>query len=288
MRWIFISMLFVILCFSCKETDKDLIIKLVNEWEGKEILIPSQTLFISYGDSLIPKDRSHKDYTVITYVDSIGCISCKLQLNKWKEFMYELDSIAKNNISYLFIFHPKKRDNKELIDLLKRTHFIYPVCIDESDSINKLNHFPSDIMFQTFLVNNDNKVIAIGNPIHNPKIKELYKNIISVNDIFYEEQETTVIFDNYLDMGTFDWKKEQMTESVLQNSGRNLLVVEGVSTSCGCITVEFSKEPVQPGENLTLIVKYKAENSGYFNKTVAVYCNTKDSPIQLKIVGNAK
>ena len=281
-------MLFVILCFSCKETDKDLIIKLVNEWEGKEILIPSQTLFISYGDSLIPKDRSHKDYTVITYVDSIGCISCKLQLNKWKEFMYELDSIAKNNISYLFIFHPKKRDNKELIDLLKRTHFIYPVCIDESDSINKLNHFPSDIMFQTFLLNNDNKVIAIGNPIHNPKIKELYKNIISGNDIFDEEQETTVIFDNYLDMGTFDWKKEQMTESVLQNSGRNLLVVEGVSTSCGCITVEFSKEPVQPGENLTLIVKYKAENSGYFNKTVAVYCNTKDSPIQLKIVGNAK
>lgn len=281
-------MLFVILCFSCKETDKDLIIKLVNEWEGKEILIPSQTLFISYGDSLIPKDRSHKDYTVITYVDSIGCISCKLQLNKWKEFMYELDSIAKNNISYLFIFHPKKRDNKELIDLLKRTHFIYPVCIDESDSINKLNHFPSDIMFQTFLVNNDNKVIAIGNPIHNPKIKELYKNIISGNDVFDEEQETTVIFDNYLDMGTFDWKKEQMTESVLQNSGRNLLVVEGVSTSCGCITVEFSKEPVQPGENLTLIVKYKAENSGYFNKTVAVYCNTKDSPIQLKIVGNAK
>ena len=281
-------MLFVILCFSCKETDKDLIIKLVNEWEGKEILIPSQTLFISYGDSLIPKDRSHKDYTVITYVDSIGCISCKLQLNKWKEFMYELDSIAKNNISYLFIFHPKKRDNKELIDLLKRTHFIYPVCIDESDSINKLNHFPSDIMFQTFLVNNDNKVIAIGNPIHNPKIKELYKNIISGNDIFDEEQETTVIFDNYLDMGTFDWKKEQMTESVLQNSGRNLLVVEGVSTSCGCITVEFSKEPVQPGENLTLIVKYNAENSGYFNKTVAVYCNTKDSPIQLKIVGNAK
>ena len=281
-------MLFVILCFSCKETDKDLIIKLVNEWEGKEILIPSQTLFISYGDSLIPKDRSHKDYTVITYVDSIGCISCKLQLNKWKEFMYELDSIAKNNISYLFIFHPKKRDNKELIDLLKRTHFIYPVCIDESDSINKLNHFPSDIMFQTFLVNNDNKVIAIGNPIHNPKIKELYKNIISGNDIFDEEQETNVIFDNYLDMGTFDWKKEQMTESVLQNSGRNLLVVEGVSTSCGCITVEFSKEPVQPGENLTLIVKYKAENSGYFNKTVAVYCNTKDSPIQLKIVGNAK
>lgn len=281
-------MLFVILCFSCKETDKDLIIKLVNEWEGKKILIPSQTLFISYGDSLIPKDRSHKDYTVITYVDSIGCISCKLQLNKWKEFMYELDSIAKNNISYLFIFHPKKRDNKELIDLLKRTHFIYPVCIDESDSINKLNHFPSDIMFQTFLVNNDNKVIAIGNPIHNPKIKELYKNIISGNDIFDEEQETTVIFDNYLDMGTFDWKKEQMTESVLQNSGRNLLVVEGVSTSCGCITVEFSKEPVQPGENLTLIVKYKAENSGYFNKTVAVYCNTKDSPIQLKIVGNAK
>lgn len=62
--------------------------------------------------------------------------------------------------------------------ILKRDHFTYPVCMDVNDSMNKLNHFPPDNMFQTFLLDKDNKVIAIGNPVYNSKVKELYMNII--------------------------------------------------------------------------------------------------------------
>ena len=29
--------------------------------------------------------------------------------------------------------------------MLARYNFIYPVCIDENDSLNKLNHFPSNL-----------------------------------------------------------------------------------------------------------------------------------------------
>lgn len=32
--------------------------------------------------------------------------------------------------------------------------------------------------FQTFLLDRNNRVIAIGNPIYNPKVKELYLKII--------------------------------------------------------------------------------------------------------------
>lgn len=293
MRWMFISLLLVVLCISCKKSDKDLIIKLVDEWTDKKILIPSQASFISYGDSLMQKDSvRYKDYTVVTYIDSIGCISCKLQLDKWKEFMHNLNSIAKDNISYLFIFHPKKRDNKELIDLLKRTHFIYPVCIDENDSFNKLNHFPSDIMFQTFLTNKDNRVIAIGNPIHNTKIKELYLNIISGESPTLPAKknlQTSMTFDKaFKDMGTFNWEQEQLVEFKLTNTGDELLVIDDISTSCGCTTVDYSKEPVQIGKSLILKVKYRADHPEHFSKTITLYCNAKDAPFQLKISGNAK
>ena len=37
--------------------------------------------------------------------------------------------------------------------------------------------------FQTFLLNKNNKVMAIGNPILNPKIKELYMKIIQGEEI---------------------------------------------------------------------------------------------------------
>ena len=293
MKRVFISFLLVVLCISCRNSDKDSIIRLVDEWKDKKILIPSHISLISYGDNLMQKDSiCYKDYTVITYVDSLGCISCKLQLDKWKDFMQDIDSIAKDKISYLFIFHPKKRDNKELIDLLQRTHFIYPVCIDENDSFNKLNHFPSNMMVQTFLLDKENKVIAIGNPIYNPKIKELYLNVLA-------GEKNTLISENKLqtdarleqkstDFGTFDWKQEQSVEFVVINTGNEYLMIDEVTASCGCTKIEYSKEPVPPNKILTLKVKYQAVHPEHFSKTITVYCNAKDSPFNLKISGNAK
>ncbi|WP_417008631.1 DUF1573 domain-containing protein [Bacteroides congonensis] len=293
MKLMFAGLLLVALCISCKNSNKDSITRLVNEWKDKKILIPSHFSLISYGDSLMREDSiSRKDYTIVTYVDSLGCISCKLQLDKWKDFIHELDSIAKDKTSYLFVFHPKKRDNKELIDLLQRARFMYPVFIDSNDSFNKLNHFSNDIMFQTFLIDKENTIIAIGNPIHNPKIKELYMNIIfGKQETFGAEERkyTKIMIDKkYMDLGTFDWKKQKSCEFILSNIGQELLVVDNVITSCGCTTVEYSKVPVQPEKSLILKVKYVAEHPEYFNKTVTVYCNEKHSPIQLKISGNAE
>ena len=42
-----------------------------------------------------------------------------------------------------FYFYPKNKS--DLYTLLARYNFIYPVCIDENDSLNKLNHFPSNL-----------------------------------------------------------------------------------------------------------------------------------------------
>ena len=65
-------------------------------------------------------------------------------------------------------------------------------------------------------------------------------------------------------------------------------MIQDITTSCGCTKVEYSKEPVRPGSKLELKVIYEAEQSERFNKTVTVYCNSKNSPIHLKVKGNAK
>lgn len=57
-------------------------------------------------------------------------------------------------------------------------------------------------------------------------------------------------------------------------------------TSCGCVSVTYNKEPVRSDGILDLNVVYKAENQGYFDKTLTVYCNAKSSPIELKLTGN--
>ena len=200
-----------------------------------------------------------------------------------------MDSITDGSVKFLFFFFPK--DGTEIFQILRIDKFETPICIDNEDALNKLNRFPQDERFQTLLLNESNRVLAMGNPIHNPKVKDLYLKIIQGKDTDMEPAKpmTTVsINQNSADMGTFDWQQEQTATFTLTNTGDKLLAIEMIDTSCGCITVDYKQEPVHPGDSVTLHVTYKAEQPEYFSKTVTVYCNAEGAPIRLTVSGNAK
>ena len=177
----------------------------------------------------------------------------------------------------------------ELRLLTRRYAFKYPVCSDEKDELNSLNHFPSDMTFQTFLIDKNNKVVAMGNPIHAPRVKELYLDIVMGNKTAESKGlNTQVKLDrSTVDYGTFPYTEKQERNFVLTNMGNQLLVIQDVVTSCGCTKVEYNKEPVRPGGTLELKVVYEAEQAEHFNKTIMVYCNTDSSPLRLTVKGNA-
>ena len=89
--------------------------------------------------------------------------------------------------------------------------FSYPVCLDIKGSFDKINKIPSNLAFQTFLLDNRNKVIAIGNPIHNPNVRTLYLNLI-LSDSICESRDliqTKISLPETIDMGVFDWSEEK-------------------------------------------------------------------------------
>ena len=177
MRYLCLLLCVFALFSSCKESEKDKIARLVEEWEGKEILFPAHSFFTIQGKDTVDFSLADADYKVVTYIDSVGCTSCKLQLLRWKLFMQEVDSTLNRPVPFVFYFHPK--DMKELRYITRRDAFVYPVCFDEKDDFNRLNHFPDEMTFQTFLLDKDNRVAAIGNPVHNPKVKELYLKVLT-------------------------------------------------------------------------------------------------------------
>lgn len=71
------------------------------------------------------------------------------------------------------LFLPVRWQERNTVSI-EKDNFDKPICMDQSDRLNELNHFPADGRFQTFLLDKDNKVVVIGNPIHNPNIRELY------------------------------------------------------------------------------------------------------------------
>jgi hypothetical protein len=100
-----------------------------------------------------------------------------MQLPKWKELIAYTDSVTDGRVPFLFFFHPK--DRKEMYYLLETDRFDRPVCIDTEDELNRLNRFPPDMTFQTFLLDKENKVSVIGNPVSNLSVKELYLKQLS-------------------------------------------------------------------------------------------------------------
>ena len=284
----FLGLCVCLLMVSCSESEKERLSRLVQEWEGKEILFPAHSTFTIQGKDTVDFDFKGAAYTIVTYIDSVGCTSCKLQLHRWKELVKEVDSLTNGDVPFLFYFHPK--DIKELRYLTRRDAFTYPVCFDEKDDFNRLNRFPSEMMFQTFLLDKENRVIALGNPIQNPKVKELYLNLIKgMGESTSKERVTTVsINSTVIDFGSFPKEEKQERSFILTNTGKGLLVIQDIVTSCGCTKVEYSKEPVRPGETLEVKVIYEAEQAEHFNKTVTVYCNAENSPLRLAVKGAAK
>lgn len=288
MKYIYMTLLFVLCLFSCKENNRKEAEMILKEWTDKEVVFPTKIAFSIQGRSTTDFSIQDSEYKVVAYVDSSGCTSCKLHLSQWKEFIHYTDSTY-NNTQFLFFFFPKNA--RDIYHTLLADKFTYPICIDTLDSFNKLNHFPSDVRFQTFLLDKDNKVVAIGNPVHNPKIKEIYLNIISGGTMVHKEKQVrTEVTANEmaLDLGEFGWNERQEATFALKNAGKNLLVVEDIITSCGCTSVEYSKEPVPPGKSLDIKVIYKADHPEHFSKTITVYCNAAASPLQFKVTGEAK
>lgn len=288
MKYLYVLLAFSFL-FSCKDENKKHAESVLREWMNKEIVFPNKMYFSIQGKENVDFRIKDTEYKIVAYVDSAGCTSCKLHLSKWKELIHYVDSIQSERVQFLFFFFPK--NGRDIYHTMRMDKFTYPVCVDTLDSFNKLNHFPDDVRFQTFLLNKENKVVAVGNPIHNPNIRDLFLNIISGGTSLPDEKrpQTEVKIEALsMDLGMFDWKKEQKCIFTVENTGKELLVIDDVNTSCGCITVEYSREPVQSGKTIDITVVYKAEYPEHFNKTITVYCNSPVSPLQLKIKGDAK
>ncbi len=265
-----------ILMISCQKTTRREAIQVVKEWQNKKIL------FTKESESFIISGTS--SYKILVYIDSIGCSSCKLQLNKWKEFINEITPKPK------FLFCINNNDKKEINFIRKRYQFFSPIYQDIHDSLNKLNHFPQDARFHTFLLDSNNQIKAIGNPIHNPQIKELYLKIIAGDSIQRKKIPLTTIDYNITiyNLGDFFINESKKATFSIRNKGTQPLLIKDIITSCGCTIPIYDKQPIEPGNISNIIIEIKMQEEGYFEKTILVYTNTPDSPLLFKIKGNIK
>ncbi|NBJ09112.1 DUF1573 domain-containing protein [Alistipes sp. Z76] len=131
--------------------------------------------------------------------------------------------------------------------LLRNNLFNYPVAIDSAQYFKKHNKLSCNSSVHTFLVDNENKILAIGNPVINPKIQTLYRNIISENNDIDLHQ-------NYLcrrpirSLGLVHHKEVKKQSFCLVNRDTTCYTIQKIIPSCSCTTAWSYDSKIHPGK----------------------------------------
>lgn len=100
-----LSVIGLIVC-SCAH-HPDPFTKIVSEWQGREFLLPESMVDFLTDNAI---DLSETDFTILTFVDSAGCVGCQMRLPLWNEFLLSLDSLASNvNFNALLVTSANSR-----------------------------------------------------------------------------------------------------------------------------------------------------------------------------------
>jgi hypothetical protein len=97
----------------------------------------------------------------------------------------------------------------------------------------------------------------------------------------------SIVFEKTVhDYGTIAQGADGNCEFKFTNKGKTPLILSNVRASCGCTVPEWPKEPIEPGKEGVIKVKYNTNSPGSFNKSITVNSNAVNATVMLKIKGN--
>ena len=173
MKKIFIIIIGYCCVFGCKQPNHQ-IKEHLEGFIGTEITIPENLLLFNDTNHHIKKEAKYK---VISYIDSLSCTSCHLNLSI-KVWTTLLKNFGDKDFSLFVIVQTQDIEGfRMLLDSYKQD---IPFFVDYYGDFKNSNNFPSEEIFHTFLLRDDTVILA-GAPSDKSKLFELYKREISKN-----------------------------------------------------------------------------------------------------------
>ena len=280
-RYTIIAVL-TVLGWSCGSRERSAAVALMKEYVGSEVRFPEGLVYMVKGDTVVynPGDA---DYTIVTWIDSAGCTPCRMKLSLWDRVINELKSAGDAEVRFIMILQSSRTD--ELTYALMRDNFRNAVTFDNENKFGSMNSLPKAENCHTLLLDGDNRIVAMGNPAINPKIRKLYREIISggadetdINkDITGERTYATGVLE----------KGEQVSKMfILSHTGSTTLTIEEMVGSCDCITGESAKSELGAGERIEISVSMEADSTaGVFERYVDVSFKERETPVRLMLHG---
>lgn len=142
--------------------------KIVKELTDKELVFTNNLLANTLNDDTSFQYVSQLKVPKIVTIVNYDCGPCRESIKKWKEYL------SGKNITFLLIVRGGDEEFYNSIRSKESSSFRY-IYYDRDNVFELTNKIPQDTRLRTFLINSENKIRIIGNPLFNKAIEKLYE-----------------------------------------------------------------------------------------------------------------
>ena len=156
---------------SCGFSTTDRVLRKMSE---AQFILPEGCLSVDGGHvSIYSPDSIAKAKFVIFYGPE-ECGSCRIDRLEGRDTLYRLAE-TRRNFDVQVIFSPSQEQVQEIMELLRRKAFKWPVLVDVQGTFMELNDFvPDDNRFHYFLTDVDGSPVFVGNPLYSNSLWNLF------------------------------------------------------------------------------------------------------------------
>ncbi len=155
--------------------------KEIKAFTGQEIRLPQKGEYFLGGKDTTSKIVDELKGKIVVYSDATECSTCEISnLYKWSEII-DIQKWTRDKVGVVFVMTPKAIDVAEIRRAIINNRQVEAnIILDSFAEMPELNpYLPTKSRFKTFLLDQNNKVVLVGNPLGNEKMWELYKKEIA-------------------------------------------------------------------------------------------------------------
>lgn len=133
------------------------------------------------GVNVISKEIVKSKLKMVVYVDTTECSPCTLdKMFLWNDLLMECDSLYGNTLKFVFIFAPKQEQIEDARFSVESSGLASCVYLDTAYTFRNVNpNMSQDRRLHSFLLNDRDSVILVGNPLENQQIRTLLIKIVN-------------------------------------------------------------------------------------------------------------
>lgn len=287
--FIFLLLASIILPGCRNKTYSENVHEAVAKYLGKYVLFPD-SMCRYLGDKPFSPEPSSPRYRILTIVQPHGCTSCNMQLDAWHNLASRIENGLGDPLDFELIYVLESEPTDEIMSIVRQKSFRRPLVFDPRRTIRKSNDLPEEPEFSTFLLNSQNKIIALGNPIMMPKVAALYLDKMDVADTPAPSDSLPIsISEKNVPLGLIEEGKDIISRVSVRNISDSIVRIADVTSSCPCVTPTMKYRVLRPKTDSEIIIRFSPDSTMHdertIYRTVQIYVRGHDTPAEIGLYG---